>query len=185
MGVVTIVSSKRKAFWRFIFFRITPERFGLAVFCLVILVSSADRVHAQVDITEKVQKYTVLDKKIKDFCANYCQGNRREGHLTGVTLQLIGNGRYRGVMTAELRNWQEAGEPFDVTIYDWDVRVRAEGLLDSSTCMATIDSVTVDNDIGGILSGILDEQKGQKYEISNCKRLLPSADPAPHRLPTR
>jgi hypothetical protein len=36
-----------------------------------------------------------------------------------------------------------------------------------------IDSVAVDNDIYGIFSEILDEYKGQKYQISNCKRLLP------------
>ena len=76
-------------------------------------------------------------------------------------------------MTAELRNRQDAGEPFNVTIYDWIVKVRTEVLLDSSTCMAMIDSVTVDNDIYGFFSGILDEQIGRKYRISNCKRLLP------------
>lgn len=185
MEVVAIVSSQRRTFCRFIFLGMNPEHFGLVVLCLVLLVSVVNGVHAQVDITEKVRRNTELGKKIKDFCANHCQGNRREGRLTTVTVQSIGSGRYRGVMTAELRNWQETDEPFNVTIYDWVVRVRTEGLLDSSTCTVTIDSVTVDNDIYGILSGILDGQKGQKYQISNCKRLLPSADPVPLRLPPR
>lgn len=181
--MITIVRSQRRAVCRFIFFGIKPERFGLVVICLVLLM--ANGVKAQVDITEKVRRNTVLEQKIKDFCTNYCQGNRSEGRLTTVTIQSIGNGRYRGAMTAELRNWQETGEPFDVTIYDCVVRVRAEGLLDSSTCMVTVDSVTVDNDILGIFSGIFDGQKGQRYRISNCKRLLPSANPVPRRLPTR
>jgi hypothetical protein len=185
IGVVTIVSSPRRTFRRVISFGMNPKHFGPVVLCLMLLTFVANRVHAQVDITEKVRRNTVLDKEIKDFCANYCQGNRREGHLTAVTVQSIGNGRYRGAMTADLRNWQETGEPFNVTIYDWVVRVRTEGLLDSSTCMVTIDSVTVDNDIYGIFSGILDGQKGQKYQISNCKRLLPSAAPVPMRLPGR
>jgi hypothetical protein len=133
----------------------------------------ASGVHAQVDITEKVRRNTTLDKNISEFCANHCQGNRREGHLTAVTVKPIGNGRYRGAMTAELRNWQDAGESFNVTIYDWVVKVRTEVLLDANTCTVVIDSVSVDNDIYGIFADILDEQKGQKYQISNCKRLLP------------
>jgi hypothetical protein len=183
--VVTIMISQRRTFRRFLSLGMNPKCFGPVVLCLVLLTFVANGVHAQVDITEKVRRNTVLDKEIKDFCANYCQGNRREGHLTAVTVQSIGNGRYRGAMTADLRNWQETGEPFNVTIYDWVVRVRTEGLLDSSTCMVTIDSVTVDNDIYGIFSGILDGLRGRKYQISNCKRLLPSAAPVPMHSPGR
>ena len=43
-----------------------------------------------------------------------------------------------------------------MTIFDWSVRVRAEGVLDSSTCVATVDSLIVDNDVYGVLSGVLD-----------------------------
>jgi hypothetical protein len=171
MGTVNIVRSQRRVLPRFIFSRMSPGCFCVIV--LALFMSSASGVHAQVDVTEKVRRYTALDKAIGDFCASYCQGNRREGRLTAVTVKPIGNGRYRGTMTAELRNRQDAGEPFNVTIYDWIVKVRAEALLDESSCMVVIDSVTVDNDMYGILSGVLDEQKGQKHQISNCKRLLP------------
>jgi hypothetical protein len=150
-----------------------PACFGLGFFCLALFLFWANGVHAQVDITEKVRRNTALDKTISDFCASYCQGNRREGHLRAVIVKPIGNGRYRAAMTAELRNWQDVDEPFNVTIYDWIVKVRAEGLLDANTCMVIIDSVTVDNDIYGIFSDILDEHKGQKVQITNCKRLLP------------
>jgi hypothetical protein len=143
------------------------------VLALALIMSWAGGVHAQVDVTAKVRRNTALDKQISDFCTSYCQGNMREGRLTAVTVKPIGNDRYRGAMTAELRNRQDAGEPFNVTLYDWIVKVRAEVLLDASNCMAMIDSVTVDNDVYGIFSGILDEQKGRKYRISNCKRLLP------------
>jgi hypothetical protein len=143
------------------------------VVALALIVPWAGGVHAQMDVTEKVRRNTALDKTISDFCDSYCQGNRREGHLTAVTVKPIGNGRYRAAITAELRNRQDAGEPFNVTLYDWIVKVRTEGLLDANTCIVIIDSVTVDNDIHGIFSGILDEYKGQKVQISNCKRLLP------------
>jgi hypothetical protein len=166
-----MVTLHSRAFCRFIFFHMKSRSIG--VLALALLMSWAGGVHAQADVTAKVRRNTALDKQISDFCANYCQGNMREGRLTAVTVKPIGNGRYRGAMTAELRNRQDAGEPFNVTIYDWLVKVRAEVLLDASTCVAMVDSVTVDNDIYGIFSGILDEQKGRKYQISNCKRLLP------------
>jgi hypothetical protein len=76
-------------------------------------------------------------------------------------------------MTADLRNWQELDEPFNVTVFDWTVRVRTEALLDASTCTVVIDSVTVDNDPYGLLAGILGDPKGRKYEVSNCKKVLP------------
>ena len=71
---------------------------------------AAGRAQAQVDITDKVRRNTMFDKQIDELCASYCQGNGREGHLTSVTVKPIGNGRYRGAITAELRNRQEAGE---------------------------------------------------------------------------
>ena len=186
MEVVAIVGSQRRIFRRFIFLLMNPICYCLVAVCIVLLMSVAGGVHAQVvDITEKVRRNTVLERTIMDFCAEYCQGNGREGHLISMTVQPVGKGWYRAAMTAELRNRQEAGEPFNVTIFDWVVRVRAEGLLDSGTCMATIDSVTVDNDIYGVLSGILNGQKGRKYQVPNCKRLLPSAEPVPRRLPGR
>jgi hypothetical protein len=182
MGVVAIVSSQRRTFRRIFFFGMNSERICLVVFCVVFLTSVANWVHAQMDITEKVRRNTVLDRTIRDFCSEYCQGNGREGRLISATVQPIGKGRYRAAMTAELLNRQEAGEPFNVTIFDWSVRVRAEGVLDSSTCVATVDSLIVDNDVYGILSGVLDGQKGRKYQIPNCQRLLPSAEPVPRRL---
>ena len=150
---------------------------------LALFLSWAGGVHAQVDVTERVRRNTALDKQISDFCTSYCQGNGREGHLTAVTVKPLGNDRYRGAMTAELRNRQDAGEPFNVTLYDWIVKVHTEVLLDANTCIAMVDSVTVENDIYDIFSGILDEQKGRKYQISNCKRLLPP--PSPSRPPAQ
>jgi len=76
-------------------------------------------------------------------------------------------------MIADLRNWQEMDEPLNVTVFDWTVRIRAEGILDASTCMAVIDSVAVENDIYGVISGLLEEHKGQKHLVPNCKRVLP------------
>jgi hypothetical protein len=162
---------QRKSFCRRVFSRMTPGCFCVVV--VVLFMSWTSGVHAQVDVTAKVRRNTALDKHISDFCASYCQGNRREGHLTAATVKPIGNGRYRGAMTAELRNRQDAGEPFNVTIYDWIVVVRTEVLLDANTCVAIIDSVTIDNDTYGIFSGMLDEQKGRRYQVSNCKKLLP------------
>lgn len=171
--MLTIVRSFGRAFCRFIYLGMNPKCFGLVVFSLALFIFLASEVPAQVDVTEKVRKNTALDEKIRDFCASYCQGNRSEGHLVTVTAQPIGNGRYRGVMVAELRNWQETGDPFNLTIFDWIVRVRTEALIDGGTCTAVIDSVTVDNDMYGVFSNIVGDQKGQKYQIPNCKRILP------------
>ncbi|MHC1744475.1 MAG: hypothetical protein AB9873_15800 [Syntrophobacteraceae bacterium] len=128
---------------------------------------------AQVDVTDKVRKNTPLAQKIRDFCADYCQGNKREGRLGSVTLRPLGNGRFRGVMTADLRNWQEMEEPLSVTVFDWTVRVRAEGVLDSASCTFVVETVTVHNDPYGLLEGVLDNPKGQRVQVANCRRLLP------------
>jgi hypothetical protein len=128
---------------------------------------------AQVDITEKVRRYTPLARTISDFCASYCQGNKREGHLRAVTIRPMGNGRYRCTMAADLRNWQEMDEPFNLTVFDWTVEVRAEGLLDAGTCTVVVDSVAIDNDPYGLLAGALPDLKGRRYQVPNCKRLLP------------
>lgn len=139
----------------------------------VLYVAVPNGAYAQVDVTEKVQKNTPLARKIQEFCTAYCQGNKREGHLRVVTLRSLGNGRYRGVMTADLRNCQELEEPFPVTVFDWTVGVRAEGVLDASTCTFVVDSVTFHNDPYGLLAGALENPKGQKVQVANCRRLLP------------
>jgi hypothetical protein len=126
-----------------------------------------------VDITERVRSHTPLHQTVRDFCETYCQGNKREGKLRSVSIRPAGNGRYRGAMTADLRNWQEMEEPFNVTVFDWTVRVRAEGLLDVSTCTVVVDSVTVENDPYDLLSGILGDPKGRKVQVPNCRKLLP------------
>ncbi len=165
------VVSKRLALCRFVSAGLKPK--CVCMIIVALFVSAANVVQSQVDITERVRRNTPLEQNIRSFCESHCQGNRREGHLTAVTVRPIGNGRYRGAMTAELRNWQEAGDPFNVTVYDWVIQVRTEGLLDSNTCIVIIDSVTVDNDIYGIFADILADQRGKKYQIANCRRLLP------------
>ncbi len=152
--------------------RIGLKRLALAV-SLVFLALIPSGAFAQEDITDKVRKNTPLARKIQDFCAAYCQGNKREGHLRAVSLRSLGNGRFRGVMTADLRNCQEMEEPFPVTVFDWTVRVRAEGVLDSSTCIFVVDAVTFHNDPYGLLEGALEDPKGQKVPVANCRRLLP------------
>jgi len=151
---------------------VKPKAAWLAAWSLAFLMLISGAL-AQTDITEKVRRNTPLNQTIQDFCDSYCQGNQREGHLTSVTLQPVGGGRYRGTMIADLRNWQEMDEPLNVTVFDWTVRIRAEGILDASTCTAVIESVTVDDDISGVISGLLDEHKGQKHSVPNCKRILP------------
>jgi len=152
---------------------VTPRFSGLAALSLGLFMLIVSGALAQTDITEKVRRNTPINQTIQDFCDSYCQGNQREGHLTSVVLQPIGGGRYRGSLTADLRNWQEMDEPLNVTVFDWTVRIRAEGILDATTCTAVIDSLTVDNDIYGVFSDLLDEHKGQKHTVPNCKRILP------------
>lgn len=150
-----------------------PKCLALVFLSLALFIPWGNEARAQVDITEKIRRSTPLPQTIRDFCATYCQGNKREGHLRSVTVRPIGNGRYRGAMTADLRNWQEMDEPFNVTVFDWTVRVRTEALLDAATCTAVIESVAVDNDPSGLLSGILGDPKGRKVQVSNCKGFLP------------
>jgi len=152
---------------------VKPKAAVLVALSFAFLMLMLSEALAQTDITEKVRRHTSLNQTIQDFCDSYCQGNQREGHLTSVVLQPIGGGRYRGSLTADLRNWQEMDEPLNVTVFDWTVRIRAEGVLHASTCTAVIESVTVDDDISGVISGLLDEHKGQKHTVPNCKRILP------------
>jgi hypothetical protein len=152
---------------------VTPRFSGLAALSLALFMLMASGTLAQTDITEKVRRNTPLSKMIQDFCASHCQGNQSEGYLTSVVLQPIGGNRYRGYLIADLRNWQEMDEPLNVTVFDWTVRIRAEGVLDATTCTAVVNSVTVDNDIYGMISGLLDEHKGQKHTVPNYKRILP------------
>ncbi len=152
---------------------VKPKFVGLAALSLVLVMLTVSGALAQTDITDKVRRHTSLSQTIQDFCDSYCQGNQREGHLMSVVLQPTGGNRYRGSLIADLRNWQEMDEPFNVTVFDWTVRIRAEGVLDAATCTAVIESVTVDNDIYGVFSGLLDEHKGQKHAVPNCKRILP------------
>jgi hypothetical protein len=167
------MTTGKRALCGFIRSDMTPKCFAVVVLSLALFLPLGNGVLAQVDITEKVRSNTPLPQTIKDFCATYCQGNKREGHLRSVTVRPIGNGRYRGSMTADLRNWQEMDAPFNMTVFDWTVRVRTEALLDASTCIVVIDSVSVDNDPSGLLSGVLGDPKGRKVQVSNCKRLLP------------
>lgn len=146
---------------------------SLALLALALFLPSGKAILAQVDITEKVRNNTPLARTISDFCASYCQGNKREGRLRTVTIRPMGNGRYRCTMAADLRNWQEMDEPFNLTVFDWTVEVRAEGLLDAATCTVVVDSVTLENDPHGLLAGALENPKGRRYQVPNCKRLLP------------
>jgi hypothetical protein len=151
----------------------TPCLVKAAVLSLAVLIFPFSTGLAQVDITERVRRNTPLNQTIQDFCANHCQGNQSEGHLASVVVQPIGGGRYRGSTIADLRNRQEIDDPFHVTVFDWTVRIRAEGLLNADTCMVVIDSITVENDLYGVISGMLEQVKGHAYPIPNCKRLLP------------
>jgi hypothetical protein len=170
-GRTTTVGS---SFRRFTDPETEPKRRAL-VFCLALTAAlgTLSHVQAQVDITERVRRNTPLSQTIHDFCATYCQGNKREGRLMTVTLRLSGQNRYRGVMTADLRNCQELDEPFNVTVFDWTIRVRTEGLLDISTCTFVVESVTVDDDPHGLLAGVFGDPRGRKVQIPNCRRLLP------------
>lgn len=149
-----------------------PTGRGLLLACLLVLASLATG-HAQVDVTEKVRTHTPLGQKVREFCATYCQGNRREGRLLDATLKPLGKDRYHAVMTASLRNCQEMEDPLPMTLFDWTIRVRAQGVLDASTCTLVVDSVTVDHDPYGLVAEALGDPRGQKIQVAHCRRLLP------------
>lgn len=145
----------------------------VAVLCLVVLILPFSAGLAQVDITERVLRVTSLNRAIQDFCASYCQGNESEGRIASVVVEPVKGGRYRGVTVVDLRNRQEMGNPFNVTVFDWTVRVHAEGLLNADTCTVVIDSITVENDVYGLISSLLEQYRGNTYPIPNCRKILP------------
>ncbi len=91
----------------------------------------------------------------------------------GATLKPLGLERYHAVVTASLRNCQEVEEPLPMTLFDWTILVRAQGVLDATTCTFVVDSVNVDHDPYGLIAGVVGDPRGQRFQVAHCRRLLP------------
>jgi len=128
------------------------------------------------DITQQVINQTDLDEKITLACLNQCQGNRRQGSLTRVTINRSGAQNFEVQGEAKFRNYhfQEdlvvLGQRIEggFTLFDYTIVIIAEGLLDEKTCKLRVSNVKVENDQIG-LSSLARREEGKVYDLTNCK----------------
>ncbi len=135
------------------------------------------------DITKQVIAHTKLDEEIAKACQNNCEGNRRKGTLTRVTIERIDDHTFKVQTEAHFRNYEHKDPPKifgqsiggGVALYDYTIVVAAEGELDDSTCILTITDVDVLNDDEFSrrtdLKSKARREIGKVYEIDNCSRL--------------
>jgi hypothetical protein len=128
------------------------------------------------DITQQVVSQTDLDEEIAQACLDYCQGNRRHGLLTRVSVNRSGTQIFKLRGEAKFRNYhfQESLELFGqridggLTLFDYTIVVIVEGELDENTCKFRVDNVNIENDQIG-LSSLARSEEGKVYTIDNCK----------------
>jgi len=130
--------------------------------------------HANVDLTSRVVSETDLDERIVGLCAKYCQGNRRAGRLRNISISKRDSHSFYVTAHTSLKNHhhQDTLIGGGFAVYEFTIDVRANGVLMLSTCMLTINQITVVNDVTGLLSGLADSQEGKSHRIDNCAHLV-------------
>ena len=152
----------------------TLKNISLTIYVFLSLVL-ATQISYSKDITDKVIKETLLDEHVASFCSIYCLGNQRNGKLKSVTITPAENSIYTIKGKAALRNWQIAGEPLNMTVFDRTVIVNSTGTLNSESCELKVDDVTVENDFQNIVTNLLKSNSdviGKVIEIPDCKKFL-------------
>jgi hypothetical protein len=102
-----------------------------------------------VDLTALVKQETDLDERIARACRDHCQGNRREGRLTTVSVVRTGAHHYDVQAQAALVNRQYQDPPRvlgrrvggGVEVFSYTIDVEASGTLDDRTCQLRIDRI--------------------------------------------
>lgn len=144
-----------------------------AALALVALAPSLAAAQGWRDITAEVIAATSVDEQIARACAEFCHGNQRVGSLQRILVAPAGGGAYRVEGEALFQHRQNSGF---IVVFDEAVRVRAEGVIDKSTCRLRVERVQLlSADFqrffadapthGGDLTG-------KVYQISNCARFL-------------
>jgi hypothetical protein len=126
------------------------------------------------DVTQRVIQETELDERIDEACRQYCQGNRRKGVLDRVEVEPIGEGLYRVVAEAHLKNHHRVEPPAGLggaMIVGHTIEVIAYGTLDGRTCRLRIDRIRVRKDTLG-LQQLARGAEGGVHTIEGCGRFL-------------
>ena len=121
------------------------------------------------DVTSQVIKETDLDERVAAACARHCQGNKRQGRLTRVTVERSGSTNYavRGYFQLSNRHDPVAG----VTAWSYTINVEAHGTLDGRTCRLTVNRIKVINDTLG-LGSLARREEGKVHDVKDCRRFL-------------
>lgn len=121
------------------------------------------------DVTLQVIKETDYDKQIADACARHCQGNKRQGRLTRVTVERSSSTNFAVRGYAQLGNRHEPVS--GVTAWSYTINVEAHGTLDARTCRLTVNRIKVVNDRLG-LSSLARREEGKVHDVKDCRRFL-------------
>jgi len=145
---------------------------SLLAVCIVLLVVISPKSYAR-DVTGLVARYTDLDEKVRDACHRHCQGNRRQGRLTRVTIRREDRFHHIVEMWASLKNHhhQDTLIGGGFAVYQYTVGVYAVGRLDQRTCKITVLDVFLSGDNLGIAGGARNE-RGKVYDVPNCHRFI-------------
>jgi superfamily II helicase len=155
-----------------------PNKLLIAVFLPIICYSSTV-VSVAREITDRVRVQTQLEELVARFCQEYCIGNERRGYIKNVTIEPNKTGKYRVSGKAVLQNRQVLSEPYKFVLYDHDVVLNVEGMLDDETCKLHIEKVSVENDFQGIFASLLKTQGdiiGREEVVPNCKALVGASE---------
>lgn len=121
------------------------------------------------DVTSQVIKETDYDEQVAAACARHCQGNKRQGRLTRVTVDRSSATNFA------VRAYIQLGNRHDpvsgVTAWSYTINVEAYGTLDGRTCRLTINRIKVINDRLG-LSSLARREEGKVHDVKDCRRFL-------------
>ena len=120
------------------------------------------------DITSQVIRETDYDEQVTTACARHCQGNKREGTLTRVTVERAGPANFAVRAYVRLANRHDIS---GVTAWSYTINVEAYGTLDRRTCRLKVDRIDVINDRLGLAS-LARREEGKVHDIKNCGRFL-------------
>lgn len=139
----------------------------LTAFCLISAFLAAS-VEAK-DVTSQVIRETDFDEQIAAACARHCQGNKRKGRLTRVTVDRSSSTNFAVRAYAQLGNRHDPVP--GVTAWSYTINVEAYGTLDERTCRLTINRIKVINDRVG-LSSLARREEGKVHNVKDCGRFL-------------
>ncbi|MGV7222473.1 MAG: hypothetical protein ACQ9MH_13190 [Nitrospinales bacterium] len=138
----------------------------LIIFLYLIITVSASQAG---DITKKIIELTNIDEKISAICKKHCEGNRKKGTLTKMTIEPMKEPLFKITGDATLLNKEVIGD--GIELFGYTVKAKGFGTLNEKTCVVRIDKIVVDNDSTEILSKMAADEKGKTYKIKNCAEL--------------